>query len=222
MPARKIPLVTNEVYHVFNRGINHQPTFTSKREFERALLTTKFYQLSKPPARLSKVLQLPKDLKEDILKSLDKAEKLVEIISFCLMPNHFHLLLKQKIDGGITKFVGNFQNSYTRYRNIKNKSDGPIFLTQFKAIRIITDEQLIHVSRYIHLNPYTSYVIKSLAQLKQYPWSSFKYFLTEKHGFIKPDLVMGMFKNPKAYEQFVYDQADYQRELKAIKHLILE
>lgn len=222
MPARIIPIVTDEVYHVFNRGINHQPTFTSKREFERAVLTIKFYQVAKPPARLSKVLQLPKELKEDILKSLDEAEKLVEIISFCFMPNHFHFLLKQKKDGGIAKFVGNFQNSYTRYRNTKNESDGSIFLTQFKAIRIITDEQLIHVSRYIHLNPYTGYVVKSLAELKQYPWSSFKYFLSGRKEFINPDLVMGMFKDNKAYEQFVYDQADYQRELKSIKHLIIE
>lgn len=222
MPARKIPIITDEVYHVFNRGINHQPTFTSKTEFARALMTVKFYQVSKPPARLSKVLKLPKDLRENTFKYMDEADKSVEIITFCLMPNHFHFLIKQKRDGGITKFISNFQNSYTRYYNTKNQSDGSIFLTQFKAVRVITDEQLIHVSRYIHLNPYTSYIVKSLTELKTYPWSSFRYFLSGNQEIVKPALVMGMFKNPEAYEKFVFDQADYQRELKAIEHLIME
>ena len=222
MPARKIPLVTEEIYHVFNRGINRQPTFTSKREYHRAILAIKFYHFAKQPSSLSKVLSMSKDLQEKVLKGMDGSEKLVEIIAFCLMPNHFHFLLKQKKDGGISKFISNFQNSYTRYHNTKNERDGSIFLTQFKAVRIITDEQLDHVSRYIHLNPHTGYIVKTLEELEYYPWSSFKYYLIGDYDFINPQIVLGRFKNIASYKQFVFDQADYQRELKVIEHLIME
>lgn len=222
MPGRKTPLVTDEVYHVFNRGINRQPTFTTKKEYQRALLAIKFYQISTPPIRLSKFLILPKEKQDQILRSMEGLEKLVDIICFCLMPNHFHFLLKQKLKGGISKFMGNFQNSYTRYYNTRNKRDGSIFLDQFKAVRIITDEQLIHVSRYIHLNPSTGYVIKSLTELVGYPWSSFNKYLKGDNEFVESELILGMFKNKDDYKQFVFDQVDYQRELYLIKHLIME
>ncbi len=222
MPLRITPLATGEIYHVFNRGINRQSTFTSRKEYQRAILAIKFYQVATPPASLSKVLTLPVDLKDRVIEDMEKAERQVEIISFCLMPNHFHFLLKQKKDGGISKFMGNFQNSYTRYYNTRNERDGAIFLTQFKAVRIVSDEQLIHVSRYIHLNPYTGYVIKTLKELEDYLWSSFPDYIKGKSTLILNDLVMGFFKNPESYKKFVFDQADYQRELKTVEHLILE
>ncbi len=222
MPTRKMPLVTDEIYHVFNRGINRQPTFNSKREYERAMLALSFYQVAKPPIRLSKFLVQNPDVQESLLKSMAELSKLVDVISFCLMPNHFHFLLKQKQDKGISNFLGNFQNSYTRYFNTKNKRDGSIFLTQFKAVRIVTDEQLIHVSRYIHLNPYTGFVVKTLSELENYEWSSLKDYLKADFTSINPELVLGLFKDSNSYKQFVFDQADYQRELKLIEHLTLE
>ena len=76
----------------------------------------------------------------------------MEIICYCLMPNHLHLLLRQLMDGGISKFMSNFANSYTRYFNTKSKRKGPVFEGKFKAKRIETDEQLLHLSRHIHLN----------------------------------------------------------------------
>ncbi len=222
MPIRKTILATDEVYHVFNRGINRQPTFTTKQEYKRALLTMQFYRVAKPPTKLSRFLRLEKEEQAKILKYLDEEEKQVEIICFCLMPNHFHFLLKQKKENGISKFMGNFQNSYTRYYNTKHEADGSIFLTQFKAVRIVTDEQLMHVSRYIHLNPHTGYVVKSIEELNNYPWSSYKNYITNNNSFIESDLVMGLFKNREDYKQFVHDQADYQRELKRIEHLMME
>lgn len=84
----------------------------------------------------------------------------LEIISYCLMPNHFHLLVKQVIDHGIVKCLNNFSNSYTRYFNIRHDRVGPLFQGRFKAVRIETDEQLLQVSRYIHLNPVASSLIE--------------------------------------------------------------
>ncbi len=222
MPGRITPLVTDEVYHVYNRGINKQPTFNTKKEYQRALLAIKFYKVSNPPIRLSKFLELDKEREAQILKIIDQAEKLVEIICFCLMPNHFHLLLKQKLENGISKFMGNFQNSYTRYFNTLNERDGSLFLDQFKAKRIETDEQLIHVSRYIHLNPHTGFIIKTLKELEEYSWSSFPNYIGGNNGFLEPEIVLDMFGNKDKYKQFVFDQADYQRKLKIIEHLTME
>lgn len=222
MPGRITPLVTDEIYHVYNRGINRQPTFITKREFQRALLTIKYYKVSDPPIRLSKFLQFEKGRQEEIQEAINQRDKLVEILCFCLIPNHFHFLLKQKKENGISKFLGNLQNSYTRYFNTLNGRDGSLFLDQFKAKRIETDEQLIHVSRYIHLNPYTGHVVKSLKELELYPWSSFPYYLRGDNGFVDIELVLGMFKNVASYKKFVFDQADYQRRLKEIEHLTIE
>lgn len=222
MPGRITPLVTDQVYHVYNRGINKQPTFIVKREYQRAILAIEFYRVSNPPIRLSKFLELEKVRQKEVTEVMNQARKLVEIICFCLMPNHFHFLLKQKLENGISKFMGNFQNSYTRYSNTLNKRDGSLFLDQFKAKRIETDEQLIHVSRYIHLNPHTSFIIKTIDQLVEYSWSSFPGYLTGNNDFIEPNLVLDMFGGRDKYKQFVFDQADYQRKLKMIEHLTLE
>lgn len=138
------------------------------------------------------------------------------------MPNHFHLQLKQKEDQGIAKFLSNLQNSFTRYFNISHERDGSLFLDQFKAIRIETDEQLIHVSRYIHLNPYTGYVVKSLKDLENYSWSSFPDYFQEGENLIEKDFILSFFKSSEEYKRFVFDQADYQRKLKEIEHLLLE
>lgn len=220
MPGRVMPLVTGEIYHVFNRGINRQPTFKNKRECDRAVETIKFYRFAELTLRLSKFLLLEQKRQNEITGGLSKT--LVEILGFCLMPNHFHFLLRQQEDGGIATFISKFLNSYTRYFNTVNHRDGSLFLDQFKAVRIETDEQLVHVSRYIHLNPYTGYVVKTLDDLQSYPYSSFKDYIQETETFITTDLILGFFKNRDLYKQFVLDQADYQRRLKEIEYLVFD
>lgn len=226
MPFRKVPIVTNEIYHVFNRGIDKRPTFTSKREYERAMQVVWFYHFTSPPVKLSRFLTLPSEDQTKItLEQSKKAKKLVAILSYCLMPNHYHFLLKQSEDNGISKFMSQFQNSYTKYFNTKHERTGlgALFVDQFKAVRIETDEQLLHVSRYIHLNPYTSYVVKDLESLVKYPWSSLEeYSNLQSEEICDTNLVLSFFKNRKEYARFVFDQADYQRTLDKIKHLLLE
>lgn len=222
MPGRIIPLVTNQIYHVFNRGIDKRPTFTSKRECSRALDTISYYRFLKPTLRLSKFLTLDKERRQRLQERFKDSSTLVQILCFCLMPNHFHFLLRQNQDRGISKFLSNFQNSYTRYFNTKHERDGSLFLDQFKAVRIETDEQLLHVSRYIHLNPYTGYVINTLDQLKAYPWSSLPAYLQKPMEYVDTSLVLNFFVNSKKHHEFIIDQADYQRKLDKIKHLIFE
>ncbi len=222
MPGRKEPLITNEIYHVYNRGINRQPTFTNIKEYKRAIVSLQFYQTSNPPIKLSRYLQLEEERKNEIKKIMKEMKKTIKMLCYCLMPNHFHFLVKQELENGIAKFLSNFQNSYTRYFNVKHQRDGSLFLDQFKAVRVETDEQLVHLSRYIHLNPHTGYMLKSLNDLKHYSWSSFPEYLNFGGDSIDTETILDMFKNVKDYEQFVCDQSDYQRELKLIEHLVIE
>ena len=224
MPGRSNPLVTGEMYHVFNRGIDRRPTYTDKREYQRALRIISYYRFIKPIKKLSYFLLLSSEVQMAILQEMRvRNEKLVEILAFCLMPNHFHFLLKQLHQDGISKFIGNMENSYTRYYNTKNNRVGPLFLNQFKAIRIETYEQLLHVSRYIHLNPLTSFVIKDFSVLMDYPWSSLgEYMNMEENGICDQEIIMNSFKDKKAYSNFIKDQIDYQRTLHLVKHLAFD
>lgn len=224
MPTtRKVIFANDQIYHVFNRGIDRKPTFTNTRAYERAIQTVSFYQFAKPPIRLSKYLISSVDQRYEIMENLRKNHPpLCEIIAFCLMPNHFHFILKQKIQKGISIFTSNLTNSYSKYFNVRNQRVGPVFQGIFKAVLVESDEQLIHLSRYIHLNPVTSYIIKP-EELENYPWSSYREYIKATNGQISsPDIVLKQFPSREAYKKFVIDQVDYARELEKIKHLTFE
>lgn len=224
MPLRKTVLATGETYHIFNRGVNHQPIFIDKRDYVRAMDILSFYRFNKPPLRFSYYNRLPIDEKLSFFKVLEEKNlKNITLFCFCFMPNHFHFLLRQEKENGISKFLANFQNSYTKYLNIRHNRTGHLLQGQFKAVRIETDNQFIHTSRYIHLNPYTSYLVKTNAQLIDYPWSSLhQYVNTHEKGLCEIEDIIPNFPSKKRYLQFVLDQKDYQRSLKDIGHLLLE
>lgn len=125
MPGRKISLVTNEIYHVFNRGVASQPIFLNQKDYQRGLETISYYQNQNPLLRYSFFLRLPNQQRTELLKRLKaQAKFLVEITAFCLMPNHLHFLLRQVKNEGISIFMSNFANSYTRYFDTKRKRAG--------------------------------------------------------------------------------------------------
>ncbi len=222
MPQRLDPLVTDEIYHVINRGVASMPIFVNDRYYQRFLEAALYYQHRKLPLRFSYFARLPQSAKTDALSRLSK-EYFVEIICYCLMPNHFHFLLKQLVDNGITNFMHKFSDSYTHYFNVKNSRKGPLFQGRFKSVRVETEQQLLHVSRYIHLNPYSGGLIKKTSELKEYPYSSLPEYLgLTKNSICQKEIITGYFKNKRSYQEFVFEQADYQRELSLIKHLMLE
>lgn len=224
MPVRIQPLVTGEIYHVFNRGLDHRETFTDKREYKRALNSLEYYQFEKPPVRFSLYSKINHSDRVKILNSLKSSgRRLTEVLMFTLMPNHFHLLLKQLIDKGISKFMANFQNSYTRYFNTRHERTGNLFNTQFKSVRVTTEEQLMHVFRYIVLNPYSSAVVRSPDDLLEYPWTALSEYLAGYAGGIcNTGIVNSLFSSKAQLKDFIYDRADYQRHLGSIKHLLPE
>lgn len=223
MPYRKTPLVVGEIYHVFNRSIAREPFFLHNKHYQRGLELVNFYRFDKPPLRFSHYNRLPHPQKNDFLENLKTFKKRIKIFAYCLMPNHTHFLFKQLIENGVANFMSNFQESYAKYFNIREERSGALFQSMFKAVRVETDEQLIHVTRYIHLNPLTSYVIKNIEELDNYPWCSFAdYMGKQDFGIIDKEEVLGYFSSIKQLREFTAAQVDYQRELARIKHLILE
>ena len=208
MNVRKTIFANGELYHIFNRGIEKHPVFTSKKEYERAVLTLDYYRFKNPSLRLSKTLILNLENREKFYTELrNLSDKLVEIVVYCLMPNHFHFVLKQRLDNGISRFVSNFANSYTRYFNTRHdKRTGALFQGIFKAVHIEDDDQLVHVARYIHINPAVSYVIEK-DNLEKYEWSSYPEFLgLSKKEICDKDLVLKLFSSRKSFRKFVADR----------------
>jgi putative transposase len=220
MPGRQTVLATGEIYHIFNRSISLLPIFSTSKHCKRAIEVLFYYQNQQPPIKYSDFVNLPVDKRESILQDLKKERKfLVDIIAYCLMPNHFHLLLRQNMEDGISIFMANFSNSYSRYFNTQTNRRGSLFEGRFKAVRIQSQEQIDHVSRYIHLNPYSAYVVKDIKELEKYNYSSLAEYLgkTSKKSCVKNFISC----NEKTkYKAFVYDNADYQRQLQNIKHLL--
>ena len=223
MPIRKTRLEDDYYYHIFNRSIAKIPIFTQQRDFLRATDCLNYYRFKNTPLSFSKFIRLNKMKQENILVNLEeKSDLLIEITAFCLMPNHFHFLLKQCQKNGIVTFLGNFQNSYAKYFDIKYQRTGALFQNSFKSVLIEDDDQLLHLSRYIHLNPYSAMIIKTKKELTSYLWSSFPQYIGKTDGFCQPKIVLDQFKSPADYKKFVFDQADYQKELEKIKHLAFE
>lgn len=222
MALRRHPLVTDEYYHVFNRGISYQPTYRNKKDYQQALFTLIYYRFAKPPVKLSRFKDLSFKEKHQILSNLElKNECLVNIVSFVFMPNHFHMLLKQNVDNGIRVYLSRFTNSYTRYFNTRYQRIGALFQGIFKSVYIETNEQLLHLSRYIHLNPVVLPVI-SVTDLDTYSWSSFPDYLKGKSNLVDLQTVLSQFRSVVEYKKFVYNQIEYAKKLEMIKHLAID
>lgn len=223
MPQRPVILANNEIYHVFNRSIAGQNIFAQnqKANLNKALEIVNYYRFPQK-LRLSKFKSLPTELKKQYLDTLGSVIPLVEIYAFAFMPNHFHFLLKQIKDKGIVTFISNFQNSFAKVFNLKNDRNGALFQNAFKAKRVATDEQFTHVSRYIHLNPVTSYIIE-FDKLASFEWTSFPAYATDETiPFVDSDFLLKIFGSKEKYVKFVADQVDYQRNLAYIEDLMID
>ncbi len=123
-------------------------------------------------------------------------------------------------DNGVETFINRIASSYAHYYNIKYKNHGPVFESRFKAVLVENNEQLIHLSRYIHLNPVTSYMVDNP---EDYPYSSYGIYI-KKHSplFVDSSIIINQFKNTEHYKQFVLSQSENQRKLNKIRHLLLD
>ena len=221
MPSRRDIFVNGNIYHIFNKTIDNITVFNNIGIFNLFLELFKYYRLQKAVIRYSHFLKLNPEIKATKEKKLANEDFFkVNILAYCLMPNNFHLLLKQTLDEGIIRFVSDIINSLTRSFNLFHNRKGPLFLPQFRSRRIVSREQLIHVSRYIHLNPYSSKVVRKIEDLEKYRHSSLnEYFNKRKDNLCNTQIVLDEFVSDKdAYKKFVFNNADYQRNLEFLKH----
>jgi len=224
MPYRRHPIIPGQIYHIFNRSIARQPIFLSQRDYLRGLDVLNFYSFAKPGIRFSHYNRLSQKDRKTFDDNLRKNHtKQIQILAFCLMPNHIHLLVKGIQNRGIQTLMTNFQHSYAKYFNTKNKRVGSLFQSMFKAIRIETEEQMLHLARYIHLNPFTSYIVRNLNELENYQWSSYIDYLGKRNlDLVNLEMIRSFFPRVNSFKKFTYDQAEYQKKLDEIKHLMIE
>lgn len=202
MPGRLEKLYTNNVYHIFNKSLDNNRIFNNHQLASVFKETMIYYRSSQATISLSRFRMLDEDKykRKYTHKISFKKHFLVEFLAFCIMPNHFHFLLRQKVDSGISKYVSDVVNSFTRYYNIKNERKGPLFLAPFRARRIETDEVLVHLSRYIHLNPYVSGIVKSMRELESYGFSSYSEYLGKTASSLsEPREILAIFNNESKY-----------------------
>ncbi len=223
---REQPLVTGKIYHIFNKSIAGFKIFNSGSHYVRIMTAVRYYQLEKPPLKYTRFINLSQKEKDKINKKLfnrianSNKNRLIRIIAYCIMPTHIHLILEQLKDKGISVYMSHLLNSYTRYFNTRHKRKGPLWQGRFKNVLVETDEQLLHLTRYLHLNPVTVYLAKKPEQWKA---SSYNEYLSNTAGeqrITQYDDLLDI--NPKSYSEFVNDRISYQRELKKIKELIIE
>ncbi len=152
MGRRSISFAVNEFYHVYNRGVDKRNIFEDKYDLFRFLKALSVLNTEKPIGSIFE--HSFKENKENNMNTQlgGRASKLVEIICFCLNPNHYHLLLEQKAENGIPLFMQRLGTSYTMYFNEKYERSGPLFGGRFKAVHVTSNSQLLHLSAYINLN----------------------------------------------------------------------
>jgi putative transposase len=205
-----------EYYHIFNRSIAKYGIFNDPNNCQRFIKTLDYYNEVFITERLSYVLRKNKYVYSNLL--LPKTESIVKYLSYKIMPNHYHLLIKILKNYKLSKYVNDFENSFSRYFNIKFNRKGPIWESSFKAVKINTNEQLLHVSRYMHLNAVTSGLVKKPEDWK---FSSYKDLITNKK-FLKEIITDFSISNNIEYKKFVENNIDYQKRLHLIKKLLLE
>jgi len=219
MGTRRIILETQEYYHVYNRGVARLPIFYSYQDYQRFLNSLEYYQFLNPPIRYSFFLKLNEIEKIEYRTELKKHPKLVSIYCYALIPNHYHLFLKQEINDGIDTFMRRSINSYVKHINRRDDRVGTLFQGAFKATRVESNEQAIYLTKYIHLNPVKSCLI-TLDKLQNYKWSSLPAYVNEKKSFIDKSLLMDFFKDKDKYLNFlinIKDQATYFQSVSNIK-----
>ncbi len=229
MTMRKTIFANNEYYHIYNRGVDKRKIFLDRNdhirflhdlyEFNDQKRTTEFARIN-VGGLASRIEKKPR-------------KKLVEIICFCQMPNHFHLILEQLVEGGISRFMHKLGTGYTMAFNIKEERSGALFQGTFKAVHIENENYLTHLSRYIHLNPvelkepeWKEKGIKDWKTvnkfLEEYRWSSYLDCIGKKNfpSITNKELLLGIFNDEKKYKKFVREWL--AKNLENIEDLTIE
>jgi len=212
MPSRNSTktYIENGYYHIYNRGVEKRKIFIDQQDYSVFLSYLRDYLLPKNEKELQKKFSDPNVSS----KEKDKALKLlhlnnfsqeITLLAYCLMPNHFHFLVKQKNANTIDKFMNSLATRYTMYFNRKYRRVGSLCQAVYKAVLINAEEQFLHLSRYIH---------QQALNLNNQPCSYPEYVGRRQTLWIKPDEVLAYFSaaNPSfSYQNFVAQPEDNEK-----------
>ncbi|MCL5439039.1 MAG: transposase [Patescibacteria group bacterium] len=212
--------VENGYYHIYNRGVEKRKIFIDKQDYSVFLSYLKDYLLPKDEKSIRNKLSDP-DIsykeKDKILKQLrlNNFNNEIVLLAYCLMPNHFHLFIKQNTKGQIDKFMNSLGTRYTMYFNRKYKRVGPLYQSVYKAVLVEYEEQFIYLSKYIHKQALALQGVPLQGQ----PCSYYEYTGKRNTVWVYPEEVLGYFSktNPNlSYESFVREPEENLLNLKDI------
>jgi putative transposase len=202
---RKIRIAPGEHYHVFNRAVNKQVIFHDTNDYVRFLfLIIHFQSVINFPQIGRLVKNYVKSLAFDTgeVKNIIK-QRTIELVGFCIMPNHFHLIIKELEEGGIAAYMHRVMTAYAKYYSIKYQKSGHVFQGTYQAVHIQNDLQMLHLSAYVHRNPRE--ISRWFNKEDQYEWSSYQDLILKDRwdGLLTPDVILGEFKDRDGYRHFV-------------------
>jgi len=201
-------------YHAFNRGNGKNDIFLDAQDY--GIFTRRLIEIFFPEMEMSKE-QSPLDLKYKRKKLPAGA---FSLISYCLMPNHFHLLIRQNGDVKISKLMLKLCTGYAKYFQKKYGHTGHLLQGPFKAIHIENEAYLMWLSAYIHQNPLVAGLVKNL---EDWPYSSYLDYIGKRNGNLcSKDIILDKFKSPNDYKKFVEDSGELIKQRKEIKSLLLD
>jgi len=205
------------IYHVLSRGVDKRKIFMDDKDYYR-FIHNLFEFNDRNPANTSShhFYKQYGDLRSrEIVKKERKREPrklLVDVLAFCLMPNHYHLLLRPRIEGGVVKFMRKLNIGYSKYFNEKNQRTGALFEGRYKSVLVESQSHFIHLPYYIHLNPLDmeapewrerkiNNLGKALEFLEDYKWSSHLDYLGKENfsSVTQRDFLLEVFGGEKGY-----------------------
>jgi putative transposase len=209
------------IYHIYNRGVDKREIFGSDEDRKRFLMSLYSFNDSRPAANIQRLCGVE-------LYTEDDRDKLVEILAFVLMPNHFHLLVKPLVEDGVSEFMRKIGTGYTQYFNIRYERSGTLFQGKYKFVRIEDDEQLNYIPFYIHFNPAELIEArwkekeiedknKLLNFLRSYEWSSLGDYLGNSRfgNIINKDILVDYLGTP---EELGKEVEEWLKELNFTNH----
>ena len=202
MSKRKIDFVEGEFYHVYNRGVDKRIIFMDYLDLSRFVQSMEEFNTIDPIGSIYE-----NRFTKNKGKLGSKASKLVNIVAYCLNPNHYHFILEQIVDKGIEKFMQRIGTGFTKYFNNRQKRSGSLFQDKFKSKHIDSNDYLLHVSVYVNLNNHPKLLGSKASKLSKSSW--LEYINShESKNLCNTEIILGQFKKPKDYEEFALSSLD--------------
>lgn len=216
-----------EFYHLYNRGTEKRNIFSTKGDYER-FLSLLYLCNSTKQIHIADILPRGRTSGElwETLREFNREETLVDICAYCLMPNHFHLLVREKAGTSISRFMQKLMTGYTMYFNKRHERTGALFQSKFKASHVDDDRYLKYLIAYIHLNPVK--IIEPLWKetgirnqrsaekyVQSYPYSSYADWITTSNTkalILNKEVLPDYFQTPRDLETDIADWLSYKKE----------